>query len=164
MYDRLEAALKVISVAIYSDSRCLRWICSPSPQCIMHSVSPHMFCSLFWIFFSLANRNRGTYFPPPVAGNFLSVTRKWSAGDKITLELPMSLRIEAIKGITVLAVCVCSHTYTAYLAFPGKLLCYEMTNNLFRLNFRRPARVCFNSGNSLWPLPSCWSYHWRLAH
>ncbi|KAL7174081.1 hypothetical protein ACSBR2_033353 [Camellia fascicularis] len=33
----------------------------------------------------------------PAPGNFLSVTRKWSAGDKITLELPISLRTEAIK-------------------------------------------------------------------
>ncbi|KAH7861219.1 hypothetical protein Vadar_023249 [Vaccinium darrowii] len=33
----------------------------------------------------------------PNPGNFLSVTRKWRAGDKITLELPMSLRMEAIK-------------------------------------------------------------------
>ncbi|XP_019163956.1 PREDICTED: uncharacterized protein LOC109160191 isoform X3 [Ipomoea nil] len=33
--------------------------------------------------------------PPP--GNFLSITRSWASGDKITLELPMSLRIEAIK-------------------------------------------------------------------
>ncbi|KAL6976694.1 hypothetical protein U1Q18_025481 [Sarracenia purpurea var. burkii] len=33
----------------------------------------------------------------PTPGNFLSVTRKWSAGDKITLELPISLRTEAIK-------------------------------------------------------------------
>ncbi|PSR90215.1 E3 ubiquitin-protein like, partial [Actinidia chinensis var. chinensis] len=33
----------------------------------------------------------------PTPGNFLSITRKWSAGDKITLELPISLRIEGIK-------------------------------------------------------------------
>ncbi|KAA8549550.1 hypothetical protein F0562_001432 [Nyssa sinensis] len=33
----------------------------------------------------------------PTPGNFLSVTRKWSPGDKITLELPMSFRTEAIK-------------------------------------------------------------------
>lgn len=33
------------------------------------------------------------------AGNFLSITRSWTSGDKITLELPMSLRTEAIKGI-----------------------------------------------------------------
>ncbi|GFZ18192.1 proline-tRNA ligase [Actinidia rufa] len=33
----------------------------------------------------------------PTPGNFLSITRKWSAGDKITLELPVSLRIEGIK-------------------------------------------------------------------
>nr|GMD20628.1 uncharacterized protein LOC109160191 isoform X1 [Ipomoea batatas] len=33
--------------------------------------------------------------PPP--GNFLSITRSWASGDKITLELPMSLRTEAIK-------------------------------------------------------------------
>ncbi|KAB1200186.1 hypothetical protein CJ030_MR0G007896 [Morella rubra] len=31
------------------------------------------------------------------AGNFLSVTRNWRAGDKLTLELPISLRTEAIK-------------------------------------------------------------------
>ncbi|KAL3828163.1 hypothetical protein ACJIZ3_016965 [Penstemon smallii] len=30
-------------------------------------------------------------------GNFLPVTRNWSPGDKITLELPMSFRTEAIK-------------------------------------------------------------------
>ncbi|CAK9146746.1 unnamed protein product [Ilex paraguariensis] len=33
--------------------------------------------------------------PPP--GNFLSITRDWSPGDKITLVLPISLRTEAIK-------------------------------------------------------------------
>nr|GLL31671.1 uncharacterized protein LOC109160191 isoform X2 [Ipomoea trifida] len=33
--------------------------------------------------------------PPP--GNFLSITRSWASGDKITLELPMSIRTEAIK-------------------------------------------------------------------
>ncbi|KAL6966408.1 hypothetical protein U1Q18_032187 [Sarracenia purpurea var. burkii] len=33
----------------------------------------------------------------PIPGNFLSVTRKWSPGDKIILELPVSLRTEAIK-------------------------------------------------------------------
>ncbi|XP_057483692.1 uncharacterized protein LOC130770300 [Actinidia eriantha] len=33
----------------------------------------------------------------PTPGNFLSITRKWSAGDKITLNLPISLRIEAVK-------------------------------------------------------------------
>ncbi|CAH9083046.1 unnamed protein product [Cuscuta epithymum] len=33
--------------------------------------------------------------PPP--GNFLSITRSWTSNDKITLELPMSLRTEAIK-------------------------------------------------------------------
>ncbi|XP_071915936.1 uncharacterized protein [Coffea arabica] len=33
----------------------------------------------------------------PVPGNFLSVTRKWSPGDKVTLEFPLSLRLEAIK-------------------------------------------------------------------
>lgn len=159
MYDRLEAALQFIVILVVYGGFVLLL---PSALC---TLSVHICFDLcLGFFFPLANRNRGTYFPPPVAGNFLSVTRKWSAGDKITLELPMSLRIEAIKGITVLAVCVCSHTYMAYLAFPGKLLCYEITNNLFRLNFRRPARVCFNSGNSLWPLPSCWSYHWRLGH
>ncbi|KAH7837636.1 hypothetical protein Vadar_016124 [Vaccinium darrowii] len=33
----------------------------------------------------------------PSPGNFLSVTRNWTPGDKITLELPISLRTEAIK-------------------------------------------------------------------
>ncbi|VFQ88414.1 unnamed protein product [Cuscuta campestris] len=33
--------------------------------------------------------------PPP--GNFLSITRRWTSYDKFTLELPMSLRTEAIK-------------------------------------------------------------------
>ncbi|OIT02806.1 PREDICTED: uncharacterized protein LOC109227436 [Nicotiana attenuata] len=33
--------------------------------------------------------------PPP--GNFLTLTRSWGSGDIITLELPMSLRTEAIK-------------------------------------------------------------------
>lgn len=36
-----------------------------------------------------------------VAGNFLSLTRNWNPGDKITLELPISLRTETIKGISV---------------------------------------------------------------
>ncbi|KDP22063.1 hypothetical protein JCGZ_25894 [Jatropha curcas] len=33
----------------------------------------------------------------PAPGNFLSITRKWSSGDKITLQLPISLRTESIK-------------------------------------------------------------------
>ncbi|GAV79107.1 DUF1680 domain-containing protein [Cephalotus follicularis] len=33
----------------------------------------------------------------PAPGNFLSVTRKWSPGDILTLELPIILRAEAIK-------------------------------------------------------------------
>ncbi|OIW05725.1 hypothetical protein TanjilG_23511 [Lupinus angustifolius] len=33
----------------------------------------------------------------PAPGNFLSVTRQWSAGDKLTLQLPITLRTEAIK-------------------------------------------------------------------
>ncbi|CAN1263685.1 hypothetical protein LINPERPRIM_LOCUS11692 [Linum perenne] len=33
--------------------------------------------------------------PPP--GNFLSVTNKWSSSDKLTLQLPLSLKTEAIK-------------------------------------------------------------------
>ncbi|CAA2965563.1 uncharacterized protein LOC111393278 [Olea europaea subsp. europaea] len=37
------------------------------------------------------------YLSVPEAGNFLSVTKSWISGDKITLKLPMSLRTEAIK-------------------------------------------------------------------
>ncbi|KAJ0020170.1 hypothetical protein Pint_31150 [Pistacia integerrima] len=33
----------------------------------------------------------------PAPGNFLSVSKKWSSGDKLTLELPITLRTEAIK-------------------------------------------------------------------
>ncbi|XP_077214745.1 uncharacterized protein LOC143849566 [Tasmannia lanceolata] len=33
----------------------------------------------------------------PFPGNFLSVTKKWSSGDKVSLELPISLRTEPIK-------------------------------------------------------------------
>lgn len=33
------------------------------------------------------------------AGNFQSVTNKWSSGDKLSLELPVNLRTEAIEGI-----------------------------------------------------------------
>ncbi|XP_073139496.1 uncharacterized protein [Henckelia pumila] len=33
----------------------------------------------------------------PSPGNFLSLTRNWTPGDKVTLELPISLRTEAIK-------------------------------------------------------------------
>ncbi|KAK0606517.1 hypothetical protein LWI29_038542 [Acer saccharum] len=35
--------------------------------------------------------------PLPSPGNFLSVTKQWSAGDKLTLQLPISLRTEAIQ-------------------------------------------------------------------
>ncbi|GKU94072.1 hypothetical protein SLEP1_g7609 [Rubroshorea leprosula] len=35
--------------------------------------------------------------PIPAPGNFLSITRKWSASDKLTLQLPITLRAEAIK-------------------------------------------------------------------
>ncbi|KAI3449928.1 hypothetical protein Pfo_006593 [Paulownia fortunei] len=33
----------------------------------------------------------------PVPGNFLSITKRWSPGDEISLDLPLSLRSEAIK-------------------------------------------------------------------
>ncbi|XP_061361383.1 uncharacterized protein LOC133305236 [Gastrolobium bilobum] len=33
----------------------------------------------------------------PTPGNFLSVTRQWSAGDKLSLQLPLTLRTETIK-------------------------------------------------------------------
>ncbi|KAG4380879.1 hypothetical protein AAZX31_15G032200 [Glycine max] len=33
----------------------------------------------------------------PGPGNFLSITRKWNAGDKLSLQLPLTLRAEAIK-------------------------------------------------------------------
>lgn len=36
-------------------------------------------------------------FEPP-AGSFLSVTRKWNSGDKLSLELPLTLRLEHIQG------------------------------------------------------------------
>ncbi|KAK2967345.1 hypothetical protein RJ640_029546 [Escallonia rubra] len=39
----------------------------------------------------------GQALPLPTPGNFLSVTRKWSNGDKIVLELPISLRTEVIE-------------------------------------------------------------------
>lgn len=35
--------------------------------------------------------------PIPAPGNFLSVTNKWSSSDKLTLQLPLSLKTEAIK-------------------------------------------------------------------
>ncbi|CAL1391150.1 unnamed protein product [Linum trigynum] len=43
-----------------------------------------------------ATLNAGSL-PLPAPGNFLSVTKKWSSSDKLTLKLPMSLRTEAIK-------------------------------------------------------------------
>ncbi|XP_059665214.1 uncharacterized protein LOC132311345 isoform X2 [Cornus florida] len=39
----------------------------------------------------------GQGLPQPTPGKFLSVTRQWNSGDKITLELPLRLRTEAIK-------------------------------------------------------------------
>ncbi|QCD88422.1 hypothetical protein DEO72_LG3g2969 [Vigna unguiculata] len=33
----------------------------------------------------------------PAPGNFLSITRQWNASDKLTLQLPLTLRTEAIK-------------------------------------------------------------------
>nr|TKS10225.1 hypothetical protein D5086_0000085340 [Populus alba] len=35
----------------------------------------------------------------PAPGSFLSVNRKWRSSDKLTLQIPISLRTEAIKGI-----------------------------------------------------------------
>lgn len=35
----------------------------------------------------------------PTAGNFLSATERWSYNDKLTIQLPLSLRTEAIQGI-----------------------------------------------------------------
>lgn len=39
----------------------------------------------------------GQNLPLPVPGSFLSVTKKWSSGDKLNLQLPLTLRTEAIK-------------------------------------------------------------------
>ncbi|GAU50763.1 hypothetical protein TSUD_290750 [Trifolium subterraneum] len=36
--------------------------------------------------------------PLPAPGSFLTVTRQWSASDKLTLQLPLTIRTEAIKG------------------------------------------------------------------
>jgi hypothetical protein len=33
----------------------------------------------------------------PTSGNFLSIKQKWKSGDQVTMELPMSIRTEAIK-------------------------------------------------------------------
>ncbi|KAJ8640885.1 hypothetical protein MRB53_017579 [Persea americana] len=35
--------------------------------------------------------------PLPFPGNFMSVTKSWSSNDKLTVQLPISLRLEAIK-------------------------------------------------------------------
>ncbi|GAU48668.1 hypothetical protein TSUD_87500 [Trifolium subterraneum] len=34
----------------------------------------------------------------PAPGNFLSITRQWSASDKLTLQIPLTIRTEAVKG------------------------------------------------------------------
>ncbi|KAJ0020168.1 hypothetical protein Pint_31152 [Pistacia integerrima] len=39
----------------------------------------------------------GQSLPVPAPGNFLPLTKKWSSGDKLTLELPITLRTEPIK-------------------------------------------------------------------
>ncbi|KAJ9697934.1 hypothetical protein PVL29_007171 [Vitis rotundifolia] len=39
----------------------------------------------------------GQDLPVPAPGSFLSLTRNWNPGDKLTLQLPMGLRTEAIK-------------------------------------------------------------------
>jgi hypothetical protein len=34
-----------------------------------------------------------------LSGSFLSVTKQWDSGDHLTLQLPINLRTEAIKGL-----------------------------------------------------------------
>ncbi|MCH95890.1 hypothetical protein A2U01_0016872, partial [Trifolium medium] len=34
----------------------------------------------------------------PAPGHFLSITRQWSSSDKLTLQFPLTVRTEAIKG------------------------------------------------------------------
>ncbi|KAH7560548.1 hypothetical protein ACOSP7_017256 [Xanthoceras sorbifolium] len=57
----------------------------------------------------------GQSLPLPVAGNFLSVTRKWSAGDKLNLQLPINLRTEAIKDDRTQYASIQSILYGPYL-------------------------------------------------
>lgn len=36
------------------------------------------------------------------AGNFLSIKQNWKSGDQVTMELPLSIRTEAIKGVVTI--------------------------------------------------------------
>ncbi|XP_031270723.1 uncharacterized protein LOC116129107 [Pistacia vera] len=51
----------------------------------------------------------------PAPGNFLSVSKKWSSGDKLTLELPITLRTEAIKDDRTAYASVQAILYGPYL-------------------------------------------------
>ncbi|KAI7733080.1 hypothetical protein M8C21_033485 [Ambrosia artemisiifolia] len=51
----------------------------------------------FWTTSSAKATLNGRDIPITSAGNFLSVTKKWSSSDVITLELPITLRTEAIQ-------------------------------------------------------------------
>ncbi|XP_059665215.1 uncharacterized protein LOC132311346 [Cornus florida] len=57
----------------------------------------------------------GQGLPPPTPGQFLPVTRQWNSGDKITLELPLSLRTEAIKDDRPQYATVAAILYGPYL-------------------------------------------------
>ncbi|KAL8493184.1 hypothetical protein ACS0TY_024409 [Phlomoides rotata] len=52
-----------------------------------------------WTYSNGANATlNGREIPLPSPGNFLSLSKSWTPTDKITLDLPISLRTEAIKG------------------------------------------------------------------
>nr|XP_043609462.1 uncharacterized protein LOC122581316 [Erigeron canadensis] len=51
----------------------------------------------FWTTSNAKATLNGQAMPITSAGNFLSVTRKWSSSDVITLEMPITLRMEAIQ-------------------------------------------------------------------
>ena len=36
------------------------------------------------------------------AGSFLSIKQNWKSGDQVTMELPLSIRTEAIKGVVTI--------------------------------------------------------------
>ncbi|GJT92691.1 alpha-L-arabinofuranosidase B, arabinose-binding domain-containing protein [Tanacetum coccineum] len=51
----------------------------------------------FWTTSNAKATLNGQSIPVTSAGNFLSVTKKWSSSDVITLEMPITLRMEAIQ-------------------------------------------------------------------
>lgn len=69
-----------------------------------------------------------TYGHIPSTGNFISVTKRWSSTDKLTIQLPINLRTEAIKGIHGAIVFKAMRLVTPLVAFSLQIYAWPQSN------------------------------------